>query len=455
MTTISPTVEAATAATTAATAAAAIASAQPTAAEALPWTCPFCSLLCDGFHLRTVPNLRLVDSDCPRARAGLAAFDPDPSGDHLAAATPMVDGAAVSLDVALDAAAARLRAARLPLFGGLSTDVDGMRGLYRLANLGGAIFDHAQGDAQMHSLRALQDRGQIFTTLAEIRNRADLIVCLGTDAVSSYPEFFRRCAPVEGAAAPRVVFLGAEVPSAPALTAFACESLMPGGDVFDVAAQLAAWVAGRHLAVTASAADGAQRDLAELAEAMRAARYCVVVWEPGRLPAHGALVAEAILRMVTTLNRSTRAGAFTLGGAEGAQTASAVMTWLSGVPLRSRVGPQGLTHDPLRFATARVLARREVDLVVWVACLLPTLQPPDAGLPRVVLGHPGLAAVSARPDTVFVPVATPGVNAGGHLFRADSVVALPLDKVRDDGLPTVGEVARALAARLAPAEGAQ
>ena len=40
-------------------------------------------------------------------------------------------------------------AARLPLFGGLATDVQGMRALYRLANVGGAILDHAHGEAMM------------------------------------------------------------------------------------------------------------------------------------------------------------------------------------------------------------------------------------------------------------------------------------------------------------------
>ena len=56
-------------------------------------------------------------------------------------------------------------------------------------------------------------------------------------------------------------------------------------------------------------------------------------------------------------------------------------------------------------------------------------------------------------------MATPGINADGHLLRSDNVVLLPLHAVRDDGLPTVAEVAQALAARLATGaaakEGAQ
>lgn len=421
------------------------------AAQPANWTCPFCSLLCDGFAVRAGAALELIGSDCPRARAGLAAFD------GLGRFTPWVDGASASLDAALDAAAERLAAARLPLFGGLATDVQGMRALYRLANVGGAILDHAHGEAMMPALRMLQDRGQMFTTLAEIRNRADLIVCVGTDAVSSHPEFFRRCAPADGRGeGGRVVFLaaGEGTPTAADIPwASAVEAVCPAGDLFDAVAMLAALVDGRRVAADASS------ELSALADAMRSARYCVIVWEPARLPLHGALVGETLLRLLMNLNRKTRAGAFTLGGNDGAQTANGAMSWLSGLPLRSRVGPQGVDHDPLQYASARLLEEGAVDLLLWVASFTPGLPPPETALPRIVLGHPALAAACAQAGTVFIPVATPGINADGHLLRADSVVSLPLRAVRDDGLPTVAAVARALVARLAKVgaakEGAQ
>ncbi len=420
------------------------------AAQPETWTCPFCSLLCDGFALEPGPVLQLRGSDCPRARTGLAAFD------DLGVVTPSVDGASQDLDAALDAAAARLAAARLPLIGGLATDVQGMRALYRLANVGGAILDHAHGEAMMPALRMLQDRGQMFTTRAEIRNRADLIVCIGTDAVSSYPEFFRRCAPAAGQASDcRVMFLAAGdgTPAAADIPwASTVEVVRPSGDIFDTVAMLAALVDGRRIPDPGGA-------LAALADDMRSARYCVIVWEPARLPPHGALVGETLLRLLMNLNRKTRAGAFTLGGNDGAQTANGAMSWLSGLPLRSRVGPQGVDHDPLQYASARLLDERAVDLLLWVASFTPDLPPLQTTLPRIVLGHPALAAACAQPGTVFIPVATPGINADGHLLRSDNVVSLPLYAVRDDGLPTVAEVSQALVARLtssaAAKEGAQ
>ena len=55
-----------------------------------------------------------------------------------------------------------------------------------------------------------------------------------------------------------------------------------------LAERAAALVDGRRVAADASS------ELSALADAMRSARYCVIVWEPGRLPPHGALVGEAL-----------------------------------------------------------------------------------------------------------------------------------------------------------------
>ncbi|MBS0550974.1 MAG: hypothetical protein JSS47_00375 [Proteobacteria bacterium] len=245
---------------------------------------------------------------------------------------------------------------------------------------------------------------------------------------------------MEGAAfARRTVFVGA---SAPAGLQGEVDEVAPHGDLFDAVAMLGALIDGRRLPAADAALEG-------LAQAMRASTYCVVVFEPGRLPAQGTLITEAVLRIVMSLNRKTRAGAFMLGGADGLQTANAVTTWMSGLPLRSRVGPLGLDHDPVQYASERLLQEGAVDLLLWVASLGPKPEPPATALPRIVLGHPALAADCAAAGTVFIQVATPGINADGHLFRADGVVTLPLRALRDDGLPTVAGVAKALEVRLA------
>jgi formylmethanofuran dehydrogenase subunit B len=189
-------------------------------------------------------------------------------------------------------------------------------------------------------------------------------------------------------------------------------------------------------------AHGAPPLLREAAARLQAARYAVLVYETGRLGPHGALVIEMLQRVVATLNRSTRAAALALGGGDGAATVNQVFTWLSGLPLRSRVGPQGLEHEPIAFDAARLCADGAVDLLLWVVSFGTEPAPPAGALPRIVLGHPALAAGSAD---VFIPVATPGIGSDGHLFRTDGVVLLPLHALRPDRLPTAADVLRRLA----------
>jgi len=400
-----------------------------------PWTCPFCLLLCDGAAVRAeaATGALSVEGACDCARRALAAFRATPS-----AATPEVDGRSTTLDEAVAAAAVLLRASRQPLFGGLGTDVAGARALYRLALATGAICDAAGGEALSQSLRTLQDRGQFTATLAEVRTRADLIVCLPGLPLAQAPDFFER-AGVGDTTLPLVpqrhlVMLGGDADEQAALAALGRRpgvtvEALPLGDPFETVALLSALVAGR-------AASGAPEALKALAQRLRAARYAVIVGEPSRLGPQGALLIEGINRVVGELNRSTRAAALWLGGGNGAGTVNQVFTWLSGLPLRSRAGPLGLEHEPLCHGADRLLADRAVDSLLWVSCFTPDSVPPETDLPLIVLGHPDLPTRGR----VFIPVSTPGIGSRGHLFRADGVVMLPLFPIYADTLPTLQDV---------------
>lgn len=369
----------------------------------------------------------LAGSECPRARSGLSRF-----GAALASAQPKIDGVACDPAAAIEAAARILANSRQPLFGGLGTDVAGARALYPLACLTGAICDPAGGAALLHSLRAMQDRGAFTTTLAEVRSRADLIVCIGSLPHERYPEFLRRCGIGEGGEASVVALLPASSPGGAA--ADGIEIVRFEGDLFDAMALLAACVAGR------GAIDDAAGSLGALAARLKASRYAVLAYEAAQLPAQGALIIEALNRIVSTLNQRTRAAALPLGGGDGASTVNAVFTWLSGLPLRTRAGPKGLEHEPLRFDATRLLEERSVDALLWIASFGTEPAPPTADLPRIVLGHPDFAAAVQGSGSVFIPVSTPGIGSAGHLFRTDGSVLMPLRAVREDGLPSVADV---------------
>ena len=405
------------------------------------WTCPFCPLACDHLGVRVARDgaaLALVGGECARASRALASFDV-----LAATATPTLDGTACSLDDAVATAAAWLAASRQPLFGGLGTDVAGARALYRLACATGAICDAGAGEALMAGLRALQDRGQFTTTLAEVRTRADVIVFVGGLPVDVAPLIGLRCGIGDPQGPPQrhIVVLGARADDEATLSAWArlsdvsVESLPLQGDLFDTVGALAAFVAGRLPTTAAS-------PLRSLAERLREASYGIIVGTPALLPPQGALIVEAVNQIVGGLNRSTRAAALWIGGGNGAATVNQVFAWLSGLPLRSRAGARGLEHEPLCFDTARLLADGAVDALLWISSFEAEAAPPPNHLPMVLLGHPGLAARCRRSGvpTLFIPVNTPGIGEPGHLFRTDGTVLMPLDAAFDSDLSSVAQV---------------
>jgi formylmethanofuran dehydrogenase subunit B len=406
---------------------------------AVRWTCPFCPLLCDHLSVQASasgPGLQLAGGDCARARAALARHGAAPAG-----VAARVDGVECDLDSAIAAAARLIAAGRQPLFGGLDTDVAGARSLYRLACRTGAICD--AGEGLMHGQRALQDRGGYTATLTEVRARADLVVLLDTAAFDVAPNLAERLGLGGDAGGTRRVVVfgpGGAAATLAGHTHLQVETLPYATDLHTTVAMLAALVAGRRW-------PGAPVALAALAEALHAARYAVIVGAAGSLPAHGALVVEAVGRIVGTLNATTRAAALWIGAGAGPATANQVFTWLSGLPLRSRAGPRGLEHDPVCHATARLLDDDAVDVLLWIASI-DAAAPPPTSLPLVVLGHPALAPACDRAGSVYIPVSTPGIGSAGHLFRTDGVVLLPLFPVYADTLPRVSDVLDRIAARV-------
>ena len=403
------------------------------------WTCPFCSLLCDDFALGDAASPSLRGSDCPRARAALAAHRR--SRRRRDAAHRRHAGDAGRRDRGRGAAAGRWRQ---PLFGGLGTDVAGARALYRLAVRTGAICDPADGAALMHGLRALQDRGQYHDARwPRCASRADLHrLRRHPGASSATPSSSAAAASAPPAARARgLVFLG--VPRARAGCLPACRRAGAAAAAATCSPTVQQLAALRGAAARAAAADPA---LAALAGRLREARYAVLVWEAGALPAHGALLVEALNRIVGDAQPARRARPrFALGGGDGAPTVNQVFTWLSGLPLRTARGPLGLEHEPLRFgADAPARRRRGRRAAVDLELRRDRARRRPAICRRIVLGPAGdgVARCGAARRASSSRWPRPGIDAAGHLFRTDGTVVVPLSAVRDDGLPGVDVVLR-------------
>jgi formylmethanofuran dehydrogenase subunit B len=102
--------------------------------------------------------------------------------------------------------------------------------------------------------------------------------------------------------------------------------------------------------------------------------------------------------------------------------------------------------DPHRYTASSLLARGEADCMLWISSLSDELMPPAFPGPVIVLGRADMQpASSAR---VFIPVATPGVDATGAMLRTDKVVSLYLQRLRHSALPSIADTLSALEARL-------
>lgn len=411
-------------------------------------TNPFCGLLPDDLVVeRTDQGLKVLKNGCGKSVAGFER--------KLPPSSPQVGGKDVPLGEAIKQAAKLLGKAKLPLYGGLATDVEGMRAVIALAERTSGIVDHALSEAQYRNFKVLQTTGWVMTTLTEARNRADLFIIAGSDIQALHPRFFETIvsppASMFDIEAPKrtVVFIGKGLDRSGAkgsrigeVVTIACDDARAGEVVALVRARL------RGFRVKEPKLDGVTlADIDALADRCRNAKYGVVVWAPPSLNFPFAdLAVEQFAGLVKDLNQTIRFAGLSLGGAEGAVTAGAVCTWISGYPLRVSYATGAPDYDPYRWSIGRMLQDKEGDLLMWIASISPELIPPKTDLHTIVLGTPGLKL--AKEADVFIPVGTPGLDHAGRLVRVDNVVSLPLKDLGRADLPIAADVLAAIEAAL-------
>ncbi len=421
--------------------------------------CPFCSLLCDDLELSPgeTGGFHLERPACPRAAAG---FERTP-GD----ASARVGQRPVPQEQAVTAAAELLRGARQVLLGGLGLDVAGMRAAVRLAEQNGAVLDHAAGDALHANLRVLQRQGGYNTTLAEVKNRADLLLLTGTTATDAFPRFLDRISwhapppqPRFGGqqAVPlrrRLCYLG-QVPrgrdarrnaeARPTLRLPCTHERLP--------AALDALTRGLRtgkLPAQSSAARPTTRELQGLLNALGQANYCVAAWNAQQFPAHlASSIITALHDLVQELNLRTRAAGLPLGGSDGAATAVHVCTWQSGYPLRVSYQRGYPEYDPQTHTARRLLESDATEAILWVDAF--KREPPRPRRAPLVMLCPPPAPGGLGDQDVYLPIGTPGLDHAGSMFRCDNVISLRLGALHDNGPPAAAHVLDAIRSAAPP-----
>ena len=403
--------------------------------------CPFCGLACDDLALKKSDDgLAVTANGCA---VSVAAFS-ELSKHDARNASPRLDGRPVALEKAINAAAQLIGNSTAPLIAGLGTDVAGARALLQLADRIHAYVDHMNMSAKLRNVLTLQNGGWITTTLAEVKNRADFVLVLGSSAVTRFPRLLERVVwPtdamfVDGNDKREVVFLGefngTEIKRDGPAQIFHCEHrsltrLLPA---------LRALCNGQPTNPQQVAASD-WKTLAQIAEKIARAKYGVIVWSAGDFDfPHGELTVQVIAELLKDLNKNGRFAGLPLGGNDGDLTSNGVQTWQSGLSLRSRYGKNGIDYDPERYGTERLLAENEVDLMVWVSSFTARKTPPATAIPQIVLGPPAMKL--EREPRVFIPVGTPGIHHGGHFVRTDKVVIARLRPLLATQIPSVASI---------------
>ena len=146
---------------------------------------PFCGIGTDDLAIQVDgTSLTVTENGCA---VNTPAFE-----QAITDTRPRVDGKEVSLEQAVVKAAEILRGSNLPVIGGCATDVNGMRALLAVADRSGAVADNMNFNAARRNFLAMQDAGWMNTTLAEVKNRCDLLLVVGVDLETFAPRFFER-----------------------------------------------------------------------------------------------------------------------------------------------------------------------------------------------------------------------------------------------------------------------
>jgi formylmethanofuran dehydrogenase subunit B len=364
--------------------------------------------------------------------------------------SPRVAGKTVSLSEAVHKVAELLKNTKLPVIGGCATDVNGMRSLLALADRCGAVVDNMNFTNARNNFLALQDSGWMNTTLAEVKNRCDVLLIVGIDLETFAPRFFERYlwtdAMFTEADKREVIYLG-KAPSGNASTSPTGKTAQvlecATTDLPEVVSVLRALVKAQPIRTT-SVAGIAVSDLQTIADKLKAAQYGVVTWAAGALAyTQAELTVQTLSEMIKDINdQNTRCSGLPLAGKEGDQTANQVCGWTSGYPARMRFSRGFPEYDPYLNDTNSLIADGEADALVWVQAFNVNAVPPVTDLPSIVIGRSGMT-FSKEPD-VFIPIGTPGIDHAGHAYRMDNVVAIRLKKLRDSGLPSTADVLNAI-----------
>jgi formylmethanofuran dehydrogenase subunit B len=415
-------------------------------------TCAGCGCGCDDIEVAVANGaLEELSHTCTLGDAWFA---------ERTAETPAparVDGREVDFADAVEASAAILGEARLPLVCGLGqTDCESQRAAVALAEMIGAVIDPAGPVADGGLGAASQDIGLSTATFGELRDRAELVVAWRADPVASHPRLLPRLRlDRAGRAAERTLVV---VDARRTATADEADEVIELPPELEFEALWAVRALARDVPLDRERAARLPLDELEwLAGRLRACGYGALLHGPA-----GYVNAIALLALVRDLARTAHVVALPLlhdGNARGAED---VLAWQTGYPAAvsfARGHPRARAGE---FSAVGLLERAETDAALIVGFDALRQLPPGASdqlrrIPTIVV-DPRATETAAAARVAFATAAA-GVRREGTAHRLDGVpvplrAPLASERVGDgDVVPSErvgdGEVLAAIAARIA------
>ncbi len=342
---------------------------------------------------------------------------------------------------ALKRAADLLGRARLPVIGGLFTDIAGAEAAIALAKKLGGVIDHAQGEGLARAARIMRETGGCPASFGEVRNRADTIVVIGDAPLKRSPELLidlfppHEGLPRPGSNAREVIVLGAGKIKSPSGVP---TSSVPLGktDLPSLVAMLAAAVAERPFEGQGRAFDA---KLAKAAERLRESAFAVFVYAADDL---AEPVLHTILDIVRHLSLTTRAATLSLaapGNGDGVNLCSA---WTCGLPVRTSFACPVPMHDSWLNDTRRLIDSGEADALLWIDALDTQGLERPKGVPTVVLA----SSADADRAELVIEVACAGRDHAAALYLPE-IAGIGMVKATqpDQGRPRVADVLKEIA----------
>jgi formylmethanofuran dehydrogenase subunit B len=380
--------------------------------------CLGCGCGCDDLTVQ-VKNDRIVDVSpaCPVAQAWF--------GDGSIPDAITRGGTPVSLNQAIAAAAATLgeSTGRVLVYIGPELSSQAQRAALAIADVLRARVDTATSRPAAAGLLAAQRRGRAAATLAEIRNRADVVLFWAVDPRTRYPRFIPRFLDAKGTHVPsgrkgrRVISVSVGGDRGPAGAEL--ELVLTAEEEVPALSVMRATVLGNVLGELPANLQAAVK----AATLLKEAKYAVIVNEAEPAESTSPLRAEGLIALTQALNGPTRAALSSLRAGGNRSGAESVLTWQTGYPMAVDFS-QGF---PRYAPGSRALDAPSDVGAVLVAGSVAALSPETAAafgkVPTIVIGP----RASEAPFTTRIAIDTgvAGIHEAGTGYRMDEI-PLPL-----------------------------